>query len=175
MWSGFPTRVENILEAVLYPSIFLPYIMYAWAYKWPHSYLKVFSQKAFEVIGIAFKWVSNIIEAYFCLTRGFHTLGACIGIPLFVVGQILNAAVYKRLGKVRTYYGYEFGLVPMQILRGFPFQFYHAQYKGSMLSGFSLFLTFKESRPLIISTMLWLVCYMFIINVENGPCGKRLK
>lgn len=174
MWT-LPAKIENILEAILYPAIFVPYIIYAWAYKWPGNYLKVFSVKSFEVIGIAFKWVSNVIEAYFCLTRGFNLLGACIGIPIFVVGQILNAAVYKRLGKLGTYYGYEFGQIGRRVLTGFPFNYYHAQYKGSMLSGFSLFLTFNESRAVTVSTLLWLVCYMFIINVENGPCGKLSK
>ena len=60
-----------------------------------------------------------------------------LGLQLFVVGQLLNAAIYNAIGKAGVYYGYKIG-VPVPWCTGFPFNVFtmHPQYAGVCLSIF---------------------------------------
>jgi hypothetical protein len=155
----------------MYVSIVCPYILYAVAYRHPGWFLRIMSPSHFETLALAFKVVSNCLQAYVCLRCGFNLTGSAIGLPLIALGQYLNYLVYRRLGKVRVYYGYEFGVVKGDILGGFPFSVYHAQYKGCIMSVVGLMLACNECRELTIATMLWIVSYLGITWVESGPSG----
>lgn len=162
-----------ILEAVLCVSILLPPSIYAWAYLRPWQFLKYFAAVRFEQIGIVLKLISNPLEGYFALRSGLDMRMLPLGIALFVLGQILNSAVYRRLGGPRTYYGYEFGILPAEQINGFPFYLFHAQYKGSLLSAIGIFIAFAPSPALTIATICWVIGYIFIIQIEDGPPGPH--
>ena len=170
---GAHMLVQALLEAILYISIVTPYFIYAWAYRRPWQFLHYFKPERFEQIGIVFKVISNTLEGYFAITGGVNWSGLPIGVVLFVVGQVLNSAVYKRLGAARTYYGFEFGLLEPEIMTGFPFYLYHAQYKGSLLSALGMLFGFNPSPILTIATACWVLSYLFIIQVEDGPPGPH--
>jgi methylene-fatty-acyl-phospholipid synthase len=69
-----------------------------------------------------------------------------VGVLLIVVGQSLNFAVFRRLGRVGVFYGNRFGR-PTVWHTGFPFSVLrHPQYVGAALSvwGFFLLLRFPH-------------------------------
>ena len=59
------------------------------------------------------------------------------GTQLFLVGQLLNAAIYNAIGKAGVYYGYKIG-VPVPWCTGFPFTLglAHPQYLGSAATAY---------------------------------------
>ena len=65
------------------------------------------------------------------------TFRLLLGTQLFLVGQLLNAAIYNAIGKAGVYYGYKIG-VPVPWCTGFPFNVFtmHPQYAGVCLSIF---------------------------------------
>ena len=65
------------------------------------------------------------------------TFRLVLGTQLFLVGQLLNAAIYNAIGKAGVYYGYKIG-VPVPWCTGFPFNVFtmHPQYAGVCLSIF---------------------------------------
>jgi phosphatidyl-N-methylethanolamine N-methyltransferase len=70
-------------------------------------------------------------------------LSFSLGVVLIVVGQILNASVFYRLGKAGAFYGERFGYeVPW--CRKFPFSWLkHPQYTGALLSIWGFFLVMR--------------------------------
>ena len=78
-----------------------------------------------------------------------------LGTVLIIVGQILNAGVFYRLGKHGVFYGVKFGhSVPWS--RAFPFSLLsHPQYVGTAMSiwGFFLIMRFPQSDWLAIPAL----------------------
>lgn len=75
-----------------------------------------------------------------------------IGTWLIAVGQLLNIAVFYRLGRVGVFYGNRFGYVTV-VCRDFPFSVLnHPQYVGAVLSiwGFFLVMRFPNADWLAI-------------------------
>jgi methylene-fatty-acyl-phospholipid synthase len=165
-------ELPDSLEKLLYVSIVSPYLVYAFAYKFPSLFLKYLPASAFETIGLVFKVVSNLLQAVASLIAGLNYQGLVVGLPLIAIGQYFNYLVYQKLGKTRVYYGYEFGIVKGEFLTGFPFTMFHAQYKGCLLTVLGMFLVFNETRVLSIVTLLWMISYFFIIWIEEGQPGK---
>ena len=62
------------------------------------------------------------------------------GLTLMALGQVLNLAVFRRLGTTGTFYGAQFGYALPRIT-AFPFSWFrHPQYLGTVLSIWGLFL-----------------------------------
>jgi hypothetical protein len=162
----FPAQVS------FYGSIVLPYLLYSMAYRFPRHYVKLLPPQSLEVIGVIFKIISNSLQAWVCIRAGVNWVGAAIGFPLLAVGQWLNSLVYKKLGRTRVYYGYEFGLVPSDIQTCFPFSVHHAQYKGCVLSALGCLLAYNESLELTLATIGWVISFFFILAIEDGPPGS---
>ena len=59
------------------------------------------------------------------------------GVQLLSMGQLLNAAIYRAIGKAGVYYGYKLG-VPVPWCTGFPFNVFsmHPQYCGCVMTIF---------------------------------------
>ncbi|MFO0691543.1 MAG: methyltransferase [Myxococcota bacterium] len=70
-----------------------------------------------------------------------------LGLAMILVGQVLNVAVFRRLGRAGVFYGTRFGLkVPW--VTGFPFSLLtHPQYVGTVLSIWGLFLLGRHPHP----------------------------
>eukprot|EP00316_Scyphosphaera_apsteinii_P004658 CAMPEP_0119310546 /NCGR_PEP_ID=MMETSP1333-20130426/19628_1 /TAXON_ID=418940 /ORGANISM="Scyphosphaera apsteinii, Strain RCC1455" /LENGTH=513 /DNA_ID=CAMNT_0007314745 /DNA_START=21 /DNA_END=1562 /DNA_ORIENTATION=- len=91
-------------------------------------------------------WVSKIFQFgsifgyYFSVgplpaARDISLLRWVSGLQAFCLGQLLNAAIYRAIGKAGVYYGYKVG-VPVPWCTGFPFDVFtmHPQYAGVCLS-----------------------------------------
>jgi methylene-fatty-acyl-phospholipid synthase len=75
-----------------------------------------------------------------------------IGVALITAGQLLNASVFYRLGKIGVFYGNKFGY-KVAWCRRFPFSvFDHPQYAGALLSiwGFFLIMRFPHDDWFIL-------------------------
>lgn len=79
--------------------------------------------------------------------HGTDGLPLAVASALFVAGQILNFAVFKRLGREGVFYGVRFGhLVPW--CNDFPFTILrHPQYVGAVLSIWGFFVLLRYPQP----------------------------
>ena len=73
-----------------------------------------------------------------------------LALPLLATGQLLNASVYRRLGKAGVYYGCRLGhKVPW--VYGFPFSVVpHPQYAGCVLTAAGIAALFSASVPAVV-------------------------
>lgn len=70
-----------------------------------------------------------------------------LGLLLIGVGQLLNFAVFLRLGRAGVFYGARFG-VEVPWVTGFPFSLLaHPQYVGTTLTIWGLFLVVRHPHP----------------------------
>lgn len=152
-------------------SIFIPYSLYAFVYKFPYLFLKVFPPKAFAIIGEFFKPVEFGCIGYFLIKSGVSFSTLPFGLTFIFWGQVLNYVFYKILGADRVYYGTELGVTEFKLYTGFPFSIGHSQYKGCILTLLGLFMCFNQNRESFIGISLWILLYMFDIIIENGKPG----
>ena len=162
-----------LFDILLYGSIVIPYIVYAYAYKNPISFTNVFTLDQFADMSIYAKIISILLMLILGFKSGINKPGIYFGLPFILIGQYLNSLVYHKLGKVRTYYGYEFGVVDLEIFKGFPFNMGHPQYKGSILSVVGGYLCLNPTNKITIASMLWIISYFFIIAIESTNPGIR--
>ncbi len=134
-------------------------IWYAWVWYDPDSFRRFCSQPAVAVFGepidvlrnffLCFKTLQLAVFLGWCYFYGGGTIISpgddepwfVTGGFLIVVGQILNAGVFIRLGKVGVFYGNKLGYhVPW--CKSFPFSLMpHPQYVGAVLSIWGFFMT----------------------------------
>ena len=94
-----------------------------------------------------------------------------IAFVLLAVGQLLNLAIYKAIGKDGVYYGFKLGR-PVPWSTAFPFnaKYRHPQYVGAMLSqlGVLLVLTSEETLKKGLAGFLlwWIVLYTVTSIIE---------
>jgi hypothetical protein len=136
-------------------------ICYLWIWRQPdvfriwYKHLDVLGSRdpvdALRLLFYGFKGLQCAVFLAWCLIYGNgallplsgSVLSFSLGAVLIVVGQILNASVFYRLGKVGAFYGERFGYeVPW--CRKFPFSwFQHPQYTGALLSIWGFFLVMR--------------------------------
>jgi protein-S-isoprenylcysteine O-methyltransferase Ste14 len=108
-------------------------------------------------------------------------LGIWVGLPLIIVGQLLNIAVYYKLGYEGVYYGWEFGVLPedAERVKGFPFTIPHPMYVGVCLTYVGVFLmwgvspTYDVNLHALFITALAIALYVRSSIVENKCIRKR--
>jgi len=114
------------------------------------------------------------VESLLAELRGLTAFRLVLGVQFFVVGQLLNASIYRAIGKAGVYYGYKIG-VPVPWCTGFPFNVFtmHPQYAGVVMSllGGGLLMCTKEHAKLGfvgvgISQALY---YLYMAIVEDIP------
>jgi len=91
-----------------------------------------------------------------------------LGVALFLGGQVLNFAVFARLGKVGVFYGNRFGHdVPW--IHGFPFSLVpHPQYVGTLISIWGAFVVMRYPHPdWIILPLLETAYYGLAVVLER--------
>jgi protein-S-isoprenylcysteine O-methyltransferase Ste14 len=104
---------------------------------------------------VGFKVLQAVVFAGWCLFygggepfppgRGLAPFAA--GTALILVGQILNAAVFAKLGMVGVFYGNRFGH-EVSWRSGFPFSWLrHPQYVGTVATIWGVFLVFRYPAP----------------------------
>jgi len=93
-------------------------------------------------IGVFATWFVVFSHSWLPLpTAPLPTLVA--GVGLLLVGQALNAAVFRRLGRTAVFFGGELGH-PVPRVTAFPFSLLpHPQYLGAVLSIWGLFLAMR--------------------------------
>ncbi len=92
------------------------------------------------------------------------------GAALMAIGQLLNVAVYYRIGILGVYYGAAFGC-KLQWVRGFPFVVPHPQYTGATLTVLGSALYYGSYFGLVF-TLLTVLGYVVIINIERHFFGE---
>lgn len=110
---------------------------------------------ALEWLFRAFKGIQVGVFVAWCLwhdggalrLHGTAPLPLAVGLALVAIGQALNYAVFRRLGRVGVFYGVRFGHeVPW--CTAFPFSVIrHPQYVGALLSIWGLFLVARYPQP----------------------------
>ena len=157
--------------ALLYFSIAAPFAVYTWAYTSPASFLSIFAADALFKIALAFKMLQIPLAVLAGVKAGVNKSGLVFGIPLAIVGQILNWSFLIRCGRTRTYYGYELGVVDEEWIEGFPFSLGHSQYKGSLLSVIGAYFCVQPKLKVTLAVGLWVLCYIWLSIVESFPPG----
>jgi len=94
-----------------------------------------------------------------------------IALVLFVIGQILNVAIYQAIGKDGVYYGFKLGRkVPWSSAFPFNAMYRHPQYVGAMCSqlGVVLAVTTEETLKGGVSILLpyWVLLYVITSIIE---------
>jgi len=145
----------------------VPYFFYTWAYKFPKSFSRFFTQKQLIRASVWAKIVGCFCHAPACFRAGINGPGLCLSIPLVIVGQYLNELVYNLLGDSGVYYGIELQAVKPKKIGGFPFTLCDPQYKGSVLTVFGTFLAFNTTTEILQLAIPWIVSYFTIMIVEN--------
>ncbi|EAY06423.1 hypothetical protein TVAG_403800 [Trichomonas vaginalis G3] len=154
-------------------TVLYPYVIYTWAYTNPVHFLKHCSQKFLIDTSSYSHFFSFVLYGYICLQSEFLLESFLFSIPIIIIGQVLNFAVYKKLGMCRTYYGWELGLYNGELISGFPFKMGDAQYKGCMLTILGCFFSFKATLDVTVATLVWLIAYTYIIIIENLTPGRK--
>jgi methylene-fatty-acyl-phospholipid synthase len=136
-------------------------VCYVWIARSPHAFRTWCARPSVAWLGepvavvgalfCAFKFVQLAVFAGWCYAHGHGSLlpANCdvvvlaMGGALLVAGQVLNAAVFYRLGAVGVFFGARLGHeIPW--CRAFPFSvFSHPQYVGAVLSIWGLFLVVR--------------------------------
>lgn len=160
------------LDIVLAFSMVVPYLCYSVAYFKPFFFQRHATQDGLVMFSSVLKAICMTCYGFLALRGGINTKGLIIGIPFIIIGQYLNMVVYKKLGKVRAYYGWELRLFTGPMLCGFPWDIGHAQYKGLMLSVIGTWFCFNPTVKFTAFTMLWVFMYFYIIVVETLPSGR---
>jgi uncharacterized membrane protein YuzA (DUF378 family) len=98
-------------------------------------------------------------------------LRLALGLALLGAGQVLNAAVYRKLGKAGVYYGCRLGK-PTPWQTGFPFNTVsHPQYTGSVLSIWGAAVVFCTAahldRGFYALVGLWTLFYIVTTIIED--------
>lgn len=124
--------------------------------------------KAFQFLSILL-WSYNRVDLQ-QIYADMHPLKALLCAQLFVIGQILNAKVYEKIGEAGVYYGTRLG-VRVPWVYGFPFSVVpHPQYFGATLSFASLFLALSTehavSEGVYIPMLAVAIMYAFSSWVE---------
>ena len=167
--------IQLIRDFVFLITMITPYLLYTWAFKKPKHFLSCISQD--QLVTFSSLLHGTTFITYFCIaiSAGFNYDGLYIGLVLIAAGQLLNYLVYKLLGKVRAYYGWEFELDNGPPQNGFPFTLGDAQYKGCMLTVIGFYFCFKSTFELTWLTAVWVFMYFYMILMENTKCGRVIK
>jgi methylene-fatty-acyl-phospholipid synthase len=169
-------------------------VAYAWIWQRPNAFRALVARSpwhdpvvALEQLFYVFKGIQVATFAGWCLYFG-ELLGwprmelvpsALLATTLIVVGQVLNAAVFLKLGRVGVFYGNRFGH-RVRWVEGFPFSLVdHPQYVGTLLTiwGVFLLLRFPFGDWIVLpalSTFYYLVG-MLAESREPSPDAERLR
>jgi methylene-fatty-acyl-phospholipid synthase len=127
-------------------------IAYAWIWRQPARFAELAGRmrvadpvNLLEQLFVGFKVLQLVVFGGWCWYFGDRygwpdTYLTPLGAALLVTGQLLNASVFIRLGRIGVFYGERFGrAVPW--CNDFPFSIVsHPQYTGAVLSIWGLFL-----------------------------------
>lgn len=135
---------------------------------------------ALERLFYGFKAIQLTVFAGWCLVFASRTgwppagLGPArlAGLALLAVGQVLNAAVFLRLGRTGVFYGNRFGQATTWV-RGFPFALLaHPQYVGAVASIWGVFLVLRFPHPdWVVIPLLETIYYAIGSRLERLPAA----
>ena len=153
----------------------IPYLFYAWAYKYTDTLPKFLTQKRFIKISQFLKLLDVAFSLPILYREGINSAGACIGLPMIFIGQYLNELVYTVLGDAGVYYGLEMKVVKPRWIGGFPFTIGDPQYKGSIMTILGIYFCVQSTKEVLEITIAWMISYFFIVCVENSPSSLQRK
>lgn len=168
-------------------------LAYAWIWQRPDAFRAWVARSsalspviALERLFYLFKAIQVVTFTGWCLCFGeLHgwpeaafSLHAAIAVALVVVGQVLNAAVFMKLGRVGVFYGNRFGH-RVAWVEGFPFSLVdHPQYVGTLMTIWGVFLLFRfpfgDWFVLPALSTFYYVCGMLAESREPAQAAERL-
>lgn len=153
--------MNSSVLAVTAAALAVERVAYALIWTRPHRFLRACRQRlpgrapVDVVAGLfgAFKVVQVVAFAVWCRVHGGSLAPETVGVATLAggitiaVGQVLNVAVFRRLGRIGVFYGNRLGHdVAWQ--DGFPFSLVrHPQYVGTVMSIWGLFLAWRYPAP----------------------------
>jgi len=169
--------MENIIY-LAYPAIYLPTILYII----PYINTALISQKKFIrlcnyrilcMFLINYLYLTLSHEMYFTESIKYFF----IGLLLLIAGQILNIAVYLKLGIKGVYYGIQYKTVLYKkIEKTFPFCIYHPLYLGGGLSyiGLLFIFGFKDNYfdPILVGELLHILGVQLYLVISETILDK---
>jgi methylene-fatty-acyl-phospholipid synthase len=182
--TGFALTLRGffVVAAVL---LSIERVCYAWVWRRPDAFRAFCARtrltgtrdpvQALERLFGGFKVLQLGVFATWCALAGGPTFGGgsraaiAFGIAALAGGQILNAAVFVRLGRDGVFYGNRFGKrLPWHT--GFPFStLRHPQYVGSAVSIWGLFAVLRYPHPdWLVLPILQTVYYAAATRLEGG-------
>lgn len=145
----------------------IPYFSYSWAFKYPNSFLKYFTQVQLIHFAQFMKLFTVMTSAPTLFYVGINKSGVVIGLILIFVGQYLNELVYSIIGDAGVYYGLELQVVKPRKIGGFPFNIHDPMYKGTILTVMGGMFCFNMSKEFILLLATWFISYFGMDIVEN--------
>ena len=158
-------------------------LAYAWIWQRPDAFRAIVARSparspvvALERLFYLFKAIQVVTFTGWCLYFGaLHgwpaveiTLHVTVAVALVIVGQVLNAAVFMKLGRVGVFYGNRFGH-RVAWVEGFPFSLVvHPQYVGTLMTIWGVFLLFRfPFGDWLVLPLLSTVYYAFGMLAES--------
>lgn len=157
------------MELFLYPayiSIFLPIVLYAI----PYLNTQIIKQETFIKVCHIRMGILLIFNYLYLLTSHYNMLSdsllyILIGGALVVIGQILNFAVYSKLGVKGVYYGIQYKKVKFRrFIDEFPFYIYHPQYLGGAISYIGVFFLYGYKMGTFDGNLIKELLYILIVQ-----------
>lgn len=171
----YASTIEKLSNIFLPLAIVTPYLFYSLAYKKPDTFKKILTQDQLVLYSSIIKAICMLFYGFECLRSGLCIDSIILGIPLILVGQLLNYLIYNKFGQVRAYYGWELSLDNSPPMTGFPLNLGHAQYKGCFFSLLGTYFCFIPNFRLTLFTTLWGIMYFYITLIESTQCGRKEK
>ena len=160
-------------DIILFITMVAPYALYTRAYKAPITFKRILTQKQLILISSFMKFICTLIFAIYGFVGGFTFKYIHLSFVCIAIGQYLNYIVYTQLGSVRAYYGWELGLDNSPMVKGFPFNISHPQYKGCLLTLLGTFFLFTPTKRFVIFTFIWTICYIYMAVMESTKPGRK--
>ena len=168
------------------PLLAVERVAYALIWRWPDAFTAVCHRlgwidpvRVLRWLFVAFKAMQALVFAVWIAGHGGPQplswppgTADVIAVLALMAGQVLNVAVFVRLGAVGVFYGTRFGHV-VQWCTGFPFSLLsHPQYVGTVLSIWALFLLTRYPAPdWSLLPILETVYYVLGARAEQMPSG----
>lgn len=168
------------------PLLAVERVAYALIWRWPDTFRLSCQRmgasdpvRVLRWLFVAFKMLQLSVFAGWIAAHGGPlpidgsvTLSTMLAVLALTLGQVLNVAVFVRLGAVGVFYGTRFGHI-VRWCTGFPFSLLsHPQYVGTVLSIWGLFLLTRYPAPdWSLLPILETVYYVLGAWAERMPSG----
>jgi hypothetical protein len=142
----------------------------SYAYLKPNEFKERFTQSDLITVWTTINAIAISLYLIVGFRSGFNRHGLWMSIPCVLLGAYIVGYSYSKLGRTRTFFGAELGLVEdAELINEFPFNLGHAQYKGVIVLLLGVWFAFIHTAELASITGLWVLAYLVQVLVESIP------